>query len=275
MSKYRDPPFVVFEEQSRRLQKLPEQLADLPATPAADIISGYPGSGRVQAFRTTFKFTLQTVDYPDEYPVASAPAAIPYAAYQHVDAVIPRPAAQYLQPTRLSTFKKTDPAYYEGWYPGGFAAEKAHRVWFDRKHLTLPHPEDPSLTSITTADPPAYFSPKQHSRHEKRTHVRLPDLDTYTRTIQSPAAYAPVETIRRRETARILRFPERLLETPTTATTAAVPPSFFAPVSYRRHGKTNIVLLPKFPDRKISVFSSPIREAINHVWHWDRYRRRA
>lgn len=261
---------------SRRFQRLPEQLADTgsPTAPRAD--GEHPGSGLVKAFRSAFRFTLQTVDYPDEYPLATPPAAEPHAAYQRVDALIPRPTAQYLQPTRLSSFRKTDPAYYTGWYPAGYAAEKAHKVWFERKHLRLPHPEDPSVTSTSAAEPPAYFLPKQHERHEKRKHVELPELDIYTRTIQSPAAYAPVDTIRRRDTARILRFPERLDERPQTPAVAEQPPtSFLAPVTHRRHGKTNIVLLPEFPDRKISIFPTPIKQAVNHVWHWDLYRKRA
>ena len=56
MAEYR--PFVVRKQESRRLQKLPEQLANTPATPAPDIISGYPGSGRVTAFRSSFRFSL-------------------------------------------------------------------------------------------------------------------------------------------------------------------------------------------------------------------------
>ena len=299
MSNYRGPYFVVREEASRRLQKqssLPVypvtpttpatvqafaavkahirhqkryerrtlEIDSYPATPEILIQSGYPGSGGVKAFRSGFRFQLQTLGYPDEYPETSAPAAPLVPAFSKVEALVPKPTAQYLQTTGgAGVFKLTDPAYYTGWYPGGFAAQKAHKIWFDRKHLKTPPPvTSPASPGPAAVVPPSYFSPKQHQRHEKRSLLKLPTHADFERTPAWVVAFTPVPTIKRRETARILRFPERLDTHPTTAIAAAVPPSYFAPTIHRRHGKAKIVRLKWLSPQPVAVTESPFFVAI-------------
>jgi len=265
-------PWAIRTVRSRKLLT-PLWPPDSPATPASQASSGYE---RVSANRTSFRRVhLSSPDPIGSYSPAAGPAAQPFAAY---DTSARRQqehrwseTAAHLQLTRLGVYSKTDPAYYTGWYPSGFAAEKAHRIWFERKHLELSAPVTSPLTSTTAAAPPSYFAPKQHQRHEQRKVVRLPILLERPRTIQTPSAYAPITTIRRRDTARILRFPTQLDTHPATPKTAAVPPSYFAPPMHRRHGRSNIVLLPEFPDRKENIFPGTVREAVNHVWYWDRY----
>jgi hypothetical protein len=134
-------------------------------------------------------------------------------------------------------------------------------------------PESFPATPTTEPIIPAYFAPKQHRRHEKRKIVHLPQLDERPRTIQSAAAYAPVKTIKRRETARILQFPLELNSRPQTPPVPEQPmTAFLAPVQYRRRGWSKLVQLAEYPEGPEQVFPSTVREAVNHVWYWDRYR---
>ena len=303
MSKYRDDPYVIRIEESRKLQPSgalvvhPEtpktaatpqafaavkthirhpkryerrvlEIDSYPVTPEPTA-GDYPGSGAVRSFRTSFKFSLQQLPYPDEYPVASPPAAEPFGAY-NVTTVRKWPeVAQYLQTTSAATvFKKTDPAIRTGWYPAGQAAEKAHKVWFDRKRIGPLVVVETPATPKAAAVPPSYFPPKQHVRRGKLKLLKLPQLDQFTETpAVNPEAYAPVLLIRRKPKARILRFPERLDAHPTTATTAAVPPSYFAPTTHRRHGKAQIIYLPDLferPETIVTAKATRIRLSFDH-----------
>jgi len=264
--------FVVREHESRRHLTLP-WAEHTPVTPT-NLFGYHPGSARVTANWSSFaRVHLSAPDPVGSYSPAAGPAAQPFGAWHSTLQTQKWPeVAAYLQQTTLGVYKETPDSFYTGDYPSSFAAEKAHKVWFERKHLRTELLPDAPVTATTEAVIPAYFAPKQHTRHEKRNIVYLPRLDQYTRTVQSPAAYAPVTTIKRRDTARILLFPERLEETPETAKSAAVPPSYFAPPMHRRHGRSNIVLLPEFPDRKENLFPGTVKDSVNHVWYWDRYR---
>lgn len=271
-------PWIIRTEPSRKLQTL-AWPPHTPATPEAQVFAGYwPGSGRVVAHRTSFSRRHLQAPHPPEYPETSPPAGEPFSAFDnsswHAQAKKWFEVASYLQSVHLGVYKETPASLYTGTYPAGFAAQKAHRVWFDRKHLTVPHPEDASVTPTTEAVIPAFFAPKQHSRHEKRTIQHLPRLDTFELTIQSAAAYAPVKTIKRRDTARILRLVPQLDERPQTPPVAEQPPTaFLAPITFRRHGRFAIVDVPRFPDRRINLFPSDVSAAVNHVWYWDRFKR--
>ena len=192
-------------------------LPDTPATPSQETISGYPGSAGVKAFRSAFKLTLQSAAYPDVYPTTAPPATQPYASY----AVIPKAhkwfeIAAYLQLTNsLTVFKKTDPAYYAGWFPAPFKAELTHKhlkhgsskAWFRRRHLRLVDPIGARLQPSVTAAVTSWQLPKQHVRHGKSRIQELPRLHTFPRIEPANEATIPPETLRRRETARILQFP--------------------------------------------------------------------
>jgi hypothetical protein len=267
--------FVIRWSDSRKHQ----QWIKPPSTPLsptqAERAGYFPASRRVEASRFSFERHHLQSPHPAEYPASDAPPAPSFAAWDlrgwlsQLDRW--KEVGQYLQLNALAVFKETDPNYYSGWGMAFATTPRAFRTSFRRQHQSWPMPESFPATPTTEAIVPAYFAPKQHRRHERRKVVHLPRLDEHPRTIQSAAAYAPVKTIKRRETARILQFPLELNSRPQTPPVAEQPmTSFLSPVQFRRHGRSKLRKLEDFPDRKVEVF--PVTtDAVNHVWYWDRY----
>jgi len=279
------PAFTVYVQESRKLQKLSHvpytpattifeatipsgffnyrkrwkahrkiqqviNLPDTPATPAPELVSGYPGSAGVKAFRSAFKLTLQSAAYPDAYPQTPAGSIEPFAGY----AIIPKAhkwleIAAYLQLTNsLTVYKKTDPNYYSGWALAFASTVKANRTSFERRHLRLVDAIDAKTPPAITELVPSWQLPKQHNRRGKVHLQELPRLHTFPRLEPANEATVPPETIRRRETARILQFPAELNTYPEKP--APPSPDFIAAV-------INLALRRKAAKRKRVIQPEP------------------
>ena len=198
-------------KQKRKIQAV-IALPDTPLTSPPLIISGYPGSSGVSAFRSAFKIKLQTIDHPPVFPETPAGPAAPFAAY----ATIPKAhkwfeIAAHLQITnRLMAFRETDPAYYTGWDLAFQPEVKANRTNFKRKLQTLAPVVDFPLQPTMTEPVTSWQAPKQHRRHQRTKLQELPRLHTFPRIEPANEATIPPKTLRRRETARIIQFPLQL-----------------------------------------------------------------
>jgi hypothetical protein len=199
-------PFVVKRERSRRRLRLPHP----ESTPQTLAEAYYPASVPPPTHRIAFKVRRQELAYPDFYPESPAPPEPEYAAiFGRPDPIQWKERGQFLQQVRLSVYRN-DPFYVTGWYPAPYGPLTVNRTRFTRKLQLVERPLF-TLEAPTTTEPVTSWQlPIQHRRHEKRSLKQLLPLDSYPR-IPSTLTYRPAPVaIRRRETARVLKLPERL-----------------------------------------------------------------